>query len=147
MAKNEKVVKHDDKNSNILIERLKAYNITKNKIEVCQEFLIYFTECVFNNFLGKDAFETQEDLDGYIFWCFTKTCEEIELIYNFDFKEHNILKIYCNIYANECIKKIEINNILKNLINVLRLNFNVHLLKHDDELEEFFNLYTKFFSI
>jgi hypothetical protein len=139
------VAQRNKKNQIKLNNSLAKFNISREKTEICREFLIYLTKLVHDNFLGYDAFESEAELDTYVSWCFGKTCEKIKKIYNFDFSIQKQLETYCIIYSKEVLKKLETPNLILKLINILNINFNIYLISTDDDIENFLMLYHKFF--
>ncbi len=122
-------------------------NIDYQKVEICKEFMIDYTKLFINSFLGLDAFETKEQIDDYIKWCFNKTSEEYKKIYNFDFSENNKLLLYFTTYSNEVITKdVDLNIFLDKLIKVIKDRFYLYKEKNPTEIKEFLNLYFLFFK-
>jgi len=71
----------------------RAYNISREKIELFQDFLISLYELVDETYLGPDVFESIENQRGHFSWCWDK------VINNFDkekiyFKEVGTHKEY-----------------------------------------------------
>jgi hypothetical protein len=122
-------------------------NVNYQKVEICKEFMSDYTKLFINSFLGLDAFDNQEQINDYIEWCFKKTCEEYNKIYNFDFTEQKKLLLYFNTYSNEIISKdVDFNQLLINLLKLIKERFYIHKEKNDKEIKEFLNLYFLFFK-
>ena len=120
-------------------------NVDYQKVEICKEFMIDFTKLFIDSFLGLDAFDNQEEIDNYIKWCFTKTCEQYKNIYNFDFTNNNKLYLYVLTYSNEIIKKdINLNELYFKLVKVIKERF--FLYKEKTDIKEFLNLYFLFYK-
>ena len=122
-------------------------NVNYQKVEICKEFMSDYTKLFINSFLGLDAFDNQEQIDNYIEWCFNKTCEEYEKIYNFNFSQQIKLLLYFKTFSNEIISKdVDINQLLVNLLKLIKEKFYIHKEKNDKEIKEFLNLYFLFFK-
>jgi len=140
-------LKDKDKISKDNYYHLFTENVDYQKVEICKEFMIDYTKLFINSFLGLDAFETQEQIDDYIKWCFNKTSEEYKNIYNIDFSDNKKLLSYFNTYSNEVIsKEIDLNLFIHNLIKVIKERFYIYKEKNTIELKEFLNLYFLFFK-
>ena len=122
-------------------------NVDYQKVEICKEFMIDYTKLFINSFLGFDAFDNQEQINEYIKWCFIKTCEEYENIYNFNFSKNEKLLFYFTTYSNEVItKEVDLNIFIDKLIKVIKERFYIYKEKNTMELKEFLNLYFLFFK-
>lgn len=140
-------LKNRDKLSKDNYYQLFSENVEYQKVEICKEFMIDYTKLFINSFLGFDAFDSQEQIDEYIKWCFNKTCEEYKNIYNFDFSENNKLLFYFTTYSNEVItKNVDLNIFIDKLIKVIKERFYLYKEKNTVELREFLNLYFLFFK-
>jgi hypothetical protein len=53
----------------------RAYNISREKIELFHDFLISLHELIENTYLGPDVFEYEKDQMGHFTWCWNKTIE------------------------------------------------------------------------
>ncbi len=76
----------------------RAYNISREKIELFQDFLISLYELVDETYLGPDVFESTENQRGHFSWCWDKVIENFskEKIY---FREVGTHKEYfCNFF-------------------------------------------------
>ena len=121
-------------------------NVNYQKVEICREFMSDYTKLFINSFLGLDAFDTQEQINDYIKWCFNKTCKEYNEIYNFDFLNQEKLLLYFTTYSNEIIlKNADLNTLLVNLLRIIKEKFFIYKEKNTTELKEFLNLYFLFF--
>jgi hypothetical protein len=109
--------------------------------------MIDYTKLFINSFLGLDAFENQEQIDDYITWCFNKTCQEYNEIFNFNFSlNHKLLSYFIN-YSNEIITKDnDLNLLLGKLLEVIKKRFYIYENKNPIELKEFLSLYFLFFN-
>ena len=140
-------LKDKDKISKDNYYHLFTENVDYQKVEICKEFMIDYTKLFINSFLGLDAFETQEQIDDYIKWCFDKTSKEYKNIYNFDFSENTKLLLYFTTFSNEILTKdVELNIFIDKLIKVIKERFYIYKEKNTQELKEFLNLYFLFFK-
>jgi hypothetical protein len=140
-------LKNRDKISKDNYYLLFTENVNYQKVEICKEFMVDYTKLFINSFLGFDAFENQEQIDEYIKWCFSKTCQEYKEIYNFDFSENKKLLLYFTNYSNEIItKNVDLNILLSKLLEVIKEKFYIYENKGTTELKEFLNLYFLFFK-
>lgn len=53
----------------------KAYNISREKIELFHDFLISLYNLVDNTYLGSDVVELEEDQKNHFTWCWDKTID------------------------------------------------------------------------
>lgn len=53
----------------------KAYNISREKIELFHDFLISLYNLVDNTYLGPDVVELEEDQKNHFTWCWDKTLD------------------------------------------------------------------------
>jgi hypothetical protein len=121
-------------------------NVDYQKVEICKEFMNDYTKLFINSFLGLDAFDSQEQIEEYIKWCFNKTSEEYKNIYNFNFSKQDRLLSYFKTYSNEIISKdIDLNILLINLRKIINERFNLYNNKNEKEIKDFLNLYFLFF--
>lgn len=140
-------LKNRDKLSKDNYYHLFSENVDYQKVEICKEFMIDYTKLFINSFLGFDAFDSQQQIDDYIKWCFDKTCEEYKKIYNFDFSKNDKLLLYFTTYSNEVITKdVDLNIFINKLIKVIKERFYLYKEKNTIELKEFLNLYFLFFK-
>ncbi len=76
----------------------RAYNISREKIELFHDFLISLYDLVTETYLGVDVIETEEDQKNHFTWCWDKTIESFnkEKIY---FKERgNFFEYFWNFF-------------------------------------------------
>jgi hypothetical protein len=140
-------LKDKDKISKDNYYHLFSENVDYQKVEVCREFMIDYTKLFINSFLGLDAFDNQEQIDEYIKWCFNKTCQEYENIYNFNFSNREKLLLYFTTYSNEVLTKdVDLNTFLHTLIKVIKERFYIYKNKNEKDLRDFLNLYFLFFK-
>jgi hypothetical protein len=140
-------LKNKDKISKDNYYLLFTENVNYQKVEVCKEFMIDYTKLFINSFLGLDAFDSKEDIDNYIKWCFNKTCQEYKEIYNFDFSNNSKLLLYIRTYSNEIIsKEIDLNMLMVKLLQLIKERFYIYENKNTTQLKEFLNLYFLFFK-
>ena len=121
-------------------------NVDYQKVEICKEFMNDYTKLFINSFLGLDAFDSQEQIEEYIKWCFNKISEEYKNIYNFNFSKQDRLLSYFKTYSNEIISKdVDFNILLINLRKIINERFNLYNNKNEKEIKDFLNLYFLFF--
>jgi hypothetical protein len=53
----------------------RAYNISREKIELFHDFLISLHNLIEETYLGPDVFEYEKDQNGHFIWCWNKTIE------------------------------------------------------------------------
>ena len=139
-------LKNRDKISKDNYYHLFTENVNYQKVEICKEFMTDYTKLFINSFLGLDAFDSQEQIEEYIKWCFNKTSEEYKNIYNFNFSKQDRLLSYFKTYSNEIISKdIDLNILLINLRKIINERFNLYNNKNEKEIKDFLNLYFLFF--
>jgi hypothetical protein len=76
----------------------RAYNISREKIELFHDFLISLYDLLSETYLGNDVIETEEDQKNHFIWCWDKTIESFnkEKIY---FKERgNFFEYFWNFF-------------------------------------------------
>jgi hypothetical protein len=140
-------LKNKDKISKDNYYHLFTENVNYQKVEICKEFMTDYTKLFINSFLGLDAFDNKEDIDIYIKWCFNKTCQEYNQIYNFDFSENKKLLLYFTTYSNEIISKdVDLNILMIKLLQLIKERFYIYENKNTVQLKEFLNLYFLFFK-
>jgi hypothetical protein len=54
----------------------RAYNISREKMELFHDFLISLYELIENTYLGSDVLLNENDIKGHFKWCWDKTIED-----------------------------------------------------------------------
>ncbi len=84
----------------------RAYNISREKIELFQDFLISLYELVDETYLGPDVFESTENQRGHFSWCWDKVIEnfskeKMKMIKNFYQKDIKMtMGVGCGVRKN-----------------------------------------------
>jgi hypothetical protein len=118
----------------------RAYNISREKMELFHDFLISLYELVDNTYLGSDVISTDDDIKGHFNWCWDKVIDNFnkEKIY---FKNRgNCHEYFWNFFLEAFyFNKIENKRIrIDEYVNML---FDIDYLKNRSELDVVTEIY------
>jgi hypothetical protein len=118
----------------------RAYNISREKMELFHDFLISLYELIENTYLGSDVLLNENDIKGHFKWCWDKTIEDFnkEKIY---FKNRGTCHEYFWNFFLEAFyfnkmenKKIRIDEYINKL-------FDISYIKNRSELDVVTEIY------
>ena len=121
----------------------KAYNISREKIELFHDFLISLYDLISDTYLGTDVIVTEEDQRNHFTWCWDKTIESFnkEKIY---FKDRgNFFEYFWNFFL-EAYYYQHIENKTVRITEYFDKLFNFKYRKSRSELDMLTEIYKLF---
>lgn len=129
-----------------LHNEFRKHSISKEKLDLFQDFTLYLIKLLHTTYLGKDCINTKEEIEGHYEWCYDNTLSKFKEI-GIDFSKNKELKMYFYSGSEKYIYKNNKYNSEKELrtdTNYYNKIFNTTLPKTQEDFIILLDLFTKF---
>lgn len=121
----------------------RAYNISREKMELFHDFLLSLYELIEATYLGSDVLRTEEDQNGHFEWCWNKTINNFSKE-RIEFKEKGLHKDYFHNFYIDAYYQIKEDGAKTRVVEYIGILFDLNHKKSRSELDILTEVYKIF---